>query len=118
MLCEPSLRVDIGSPRSGQRFGSTVERYCYRAENDDERLGKSVKITSRGQVTIPRYIRERTGLLPGTEVDFQLDEDGAVRLVRPDRQPPDPALVQAIEQLRGRADTSMSTEEIMALTRG
>ena len=77
-----------------------------------------MKITSKGQVTIPQDIREQAGLLPGMEVDFQLDEEGVVRLVRPERQPPDPALSRAIDRLRGKADTSMSTEEIMALTRG
>ena len=73
---------------------------------------KSVKISSKGQVTIPRYIRERVGLLPGTEVDFRIDEDGSVRLSRHDRPPPGPTSARAIERLRGQADTSMSTEEI------
>ena len=77
-----------------------------------------VKITSKGQVTIPQDIREQAGLMPGMEVDFVLDEDGVVRLVQPEQQPPNPALIRAIERLRGKADTSMSTEEIMALTRG
>ena len=77
-----------------------------------------MRITSKGQVTIPLHIRQRAGLLPGTEIDFQLDDDGAVRLVRPERQPTNTALAQAITRLRGKANTSMSTEEIMALTRG
>jgi len=83
----------------------------------DYREGR-VRITSKGQVTIPQSIRNQAGLLPGMEVDFQLDEDGVVRLVRPERQPANPSLVRAIERLRGKADTAMSTEEIMALTRG
>ena len=77
-----------------------------------------MRITSKGQVTIPLHIRQRAGLLPGTEIDFQLDDDGAVRLVRPERQPTNEALARAIARLRGKADTSMSTEELMALTRG
>ena len=40
-----------------------------------------MRITSKGQVTIPVGIREKAGLLPGTEVDFELDGDG-VRIVR------------------------------------
>ena len=79
---------------------------------------RRVRITSKGQVTIPQKIRDQAGLQPGMEVDFQLDEDGVVRLVRPERQPANPVLVRAIDRLRGKADTSMSTEEIMALTRG
>ena len=40
-----------------------------------------MRITSKGQVTIPVAIREKAGLLPHTEVDFELDGD-AVRIVR------------------------------------
>ncbi len=40
-----------------------------------------MRITSKGQVTIPVGIREKAGLLPGTEVDFELDGD-SVRIVR------------------------------------
>jgi len=77
-----------------------------------------MRITTKGQVTIPLAIRERTGLLPGTEVDFHLGEDGVVRLIRPDEQPVNHELKRAIERLRGKAESSMSTDEIMALTRG
>lgn len=34
-----------------------------------------MRITSKGQVTIPKEMRDRTGLLPGAEVEFTLDED-------------------------------------------
>ena len=40
-----------------------------------------MRITSKGQVTIPAAIREKAGLLPHTEVEFELDGD-AVRIVR------------------------------------
>jgi AbrB family looped-hinge helix DNA binding protein len=40
-----------------------------------------MRITSKGQVTIPIEIRERAGLLPSTEVDFVL-EGRSVRIVR------------------------------------
>src|SRR4051812_45952172 len=43
-----------------------------------------MRITSKGQVTIPIEIREQLGLLPGTEVTFEVDGDG-VRLIRSDR---------------------------------
>lgn len=77
-----------------------------------------MRITSKGQVTIPQAIREAAGLLPDTDVDFILDDDG-VRIVRaassrrPDRGR------RAIDRLRRqRGRVSMSTDEIMALTRG
>jgi AbrB family looped-hinge helix DNA binding protein len=73
-----------------------------------------MRITSKGQVTIPIEIRERLGLLPGTEVEFLLDGKG-VRLVRSrDGRTRGTTIV---ERLRGRAASAMSTDEIMALTR-
>lgn len=74
-----------------------------------------MRITSKGQVTIPQAIREGAGFLPGTEVEFVLGEDGVVRLARP-RQ--DAGVAAAIAALRGAARGPLSTEDIMALTRG
>lgn len=77
-----------------------------------------MRITSKGQVTIPAAIREKAGLLPHTEVEFELDGD-AVRIVR--AKPPgrrESRGERAVRLLRGRATVRMSTDEIMALTRG
>lgn len=77
-----------------------------------------MRITSKGQVTIPQEIRERAGLLPNTEVEFVF-EKGGVRIVkaRNSRRPTRGAM--AVEALRrGAGGISMSTDEIMALTRG
>ena len=74
----------------------------------------TVRITSKGQVTIPIELRERAGLLPGTEVDFELDGN-TVRLRRAKRTRGRGQTV--VERLRGRATSGLSTEEIMALTR-
>ena len=76
-----------------------------------------MRITSKGQVTIPLDIRERAGFLPGTEVAFAMEADGTVRVERADA-PPRPELASALAQLRGSAEPPLSTEEIMALTRG
>ncbi|HEU4628647.1 MAG TPA: AbrB/MazE/SpoVT family DNA-binding domain-containing protein [Gemmatimonadaceae bacterium] len=74
-----------------------------------------MKITSKGQVTIPQHIRERLGLLPGAEVEFEIDGD-EVRLRRaPDDMGRGRRLV---EHMRGRLRGGMSTDELMALTRG
>jgi antitoxin PrlF len=71
-----------------------------------------MRVTSKGQVTIPQSVRERLGITPGSEVHFELDERGA-RLVRVS-----PGEGKALAgQMRGRATVAMSTEEIMALTR-
>lgn len=74
-----------------------------------------MRITSKGQVTIPQEIRERLGLLPDTEVEWEVEGDAAVvRKARGSRRRGD-ALVAS---MRGRGTVRMSTDEIMALTRG
>lgn len=76
-----------------------------------------MRITFKGQVTIPAEIRELAGLLPHTEVNFEFDGK-AVRIVRAHHRKNDGRGSRLIAQLRGREDIAMSTEEIMALTRG
>ena len=73
-----------------------------------------MRITSKGQVTIPQEIREQLGLLPHTEVDFELHKDG-VLLKKAAGHPRGRAFV---DHLRGRGDVAMTTDEILALTRG
>jgi AbrB family looped-hinge helix DNA binding protein len=73
-----------------------------------------MRITSKGQVTIPIEIRERMGLLPNTEVRFEI-EGNAVRIIREEK--PGGRGQRLLERMRGRATSGMSTEEIMALTR-
>lgn len=71
-------------------------------------------VTSKGQVTIPKPIRDRLGIAPGSAVDFELAPDGRIVLVKVDGVP----RVSRFEALRGRAGAGLSTDEIMALTRG
>lgn len=74
-----------------------------------------MRITSKGQVTIPIQIRERLGLLPDTEVEFEVVGD-AVRIKKArGRQGRGRALVA---HMRGKGTVRMSTDAIMALTRG
>jgi len=75
-------------------------------------------ITVKGQITIPQALRERFGLLPGTEVEFEADVD-AVRL-KP-RKPSKRATGAAeawMAKAAGSAVTEMTTDEILAATRG
>jgi AbrB family looped-hinge helix DNA binding protein len=74
-----------------------------------------MRITSKGQVTIPQYIRERLGLMPHTEVEFELD--GKTARLRKARGRSKRAQ-RAIDALRGTANAGFTTDEIMALTRG
>jgi len=73
-----------------------------------------MKITSKGQVTIPQEVRERCGLLPGTEVRFVL-EGNNVRVVK--EAGPQERGKRLVARLRGRATASRTTDEILALTR-
>ncbi|WP_299845516.1 AbrB/MazE/SpoVT family DNA-binding domain-containing protein [uncultured Jannaschia sp.] len=76
-----------------------------------------MRMTSKGQVTIPQHIREAAGFLPGTDLEFVMDDAGTVRVRRHNEQPENPALTEAIGRLRGSATRKMTTDEIMALTR-
>lgn len=73
-----------------------------------------MKITSKGQVTIPQSIRQRLGLLPHTEVAFEIQGD--VVIIRKAEGSTRGARV--VDHLRGRGNVTMSTDEILALTRG
>ena len=76
-----------------------------------------MRITSKGQVTIPIALRQKAGLLPNTEVEFEL-KGGVVRIV-PVKSHPDRGRGQRIVgRLRGSASPGLSTDEIMELTRG
>jgi AbrB family looped-hinge helix DNA binding protein len=77
-----------------------------------------VQVTTKGQVTIPQEIRNRLGLLPNTEVEFELASDHA-RIRKAHPLPGGGARGRlAVELLRNAGDVRMSTDEIMALTRG
>jgi antitoxin PrlF len=71
-----------------------------------------MRVTQKGQVTIPLAVRRALGISPGTEVRFELDH-GTARLV-PDH---DQAATE-IARVRGAGDIDLSTDEILALTRG
>jgi AbrB family looped-hinge helix DNA binding protein len=77
-----------------------------------------VRITSKGQVTIPQDIRERTGLLPNTEVEFVCEGDivRLVKAVEARKATRGDLVVQALT--RARPQFTMSTDELLALTRG
>lgn len=75
-----------------------------------------MRITSKGQVTIPIAIREQAGLLPNTEVTFEYD-GSAVKIVKVPEKDEHGRGGEVLRRLRGRATSGLSTDEIMALTR-
>ena len=75
----------------------------------------AVTVTSKGQVTIPKAVRDRLGIRAGSKVDFEVAADGRAflrqigkRAIKPSR----------FERMRGTATSGLTTDEIMALTRG
>jgi len=79
-----------------------------------------MKITSKGQVTIPQAVREQAGMHPNSEVEFEVRDNGEVliRLVAPAAS----SVRTAFERVRGSANASrfkgMGTDEFMAFLRG
>ncbi len=74
-----------------------------------------MKITSKGQVTIPLPIRDEFGLKPGTDVEF-VAEGGTV-ILRPKSEQRDP-VEEWLRDATGVARGSTTTAKIMNLTRG
>lgn len=70
-----------------------------------------MRVTRKGQVTIPLEVRRELGIRPGSEVRFQLDGGGA-RLILDAEQ-----TAGEIRRIRGAGDVELSTDEILALTR-
>jgi AbrB family looped-hinge helix DNA binding protein len=73
-----------------------------------------VRITSKGQVTIPVAIRRKAGLRANTEVRFEIHR-GVVTLRKVAHT--DGRGRRLVEAMRGKATTSLTTDQIMALTR-
>ena len=73
-------------------------------------------LTSKGQVTIPKRIRDALNLAPGCSVDFAVNREGEVVIhkvgARPSRR------IDRFEAVRGKADVKWRTEDLMALLRG
>lgn len=69
-----------------------------------------MNITSKGQVTIPKPIRDQYNLDENTVVDF-VSENGRILLV------PRAAETDRFERVRGRGDAGLTTQEILSLTR-
>jgi AbrB family looped-hinge helix DNA binding protein len=70
-----------------------------------------MKVTQKGQVTIPLGVREALGIRPGSEVRFELDRKGARLVTGAERAK------KRVAAMRGAGDVRLSTDEILALTR-
>ncbi len=72
-----------------------------------------MRVTTKGQVTIPLKIRQKLKIRPASEVNFIVSEDGRVYIEKVNGS----SARKRFSKLRGVATVKMSTEEIMALTR-
>jgi antitoxin PrlF len=85
-----------------------AEKGCYA----DRTMATTV--TAKGQVTIPKQVRDLLGLVPGSKIDFHRAADGSIVLERVGKGRP----ASRFEKLRGHAGEGLDTGAIMALTRG
>ena len=76
----------------------------------------STTLTSKGQVTIPKQIRDALNMLPGSQVNFAVNAEGDVVIqkvgARASRKP------DRFEAMRGKADVKWRTDALMSLLRG
>ncbi|MBV2186205.1 MAG: AbrB/MazE/SpoVT family DNA-binding domain-containing protein [Rhizobium sp.] len=81
-----------------------------------------MRVTSKGQVTIPRDLRELVGIEPNSEVIFTV-EDGKLILAPKGKAHSDndrtrlAALMQALDALEGTGDQTIDADALMAMTR-
>lgn len=81
-----------------------------------------MRVTSKGQVTIPRDLRELVGIKPNSEVIFTI-EDGKLTLAPKDGLKPDAdrtrlaAFLQSLDALEGTGDQTIDADALMAMTR-
>ena len=74
-----------------------------------------MRVTSKGQVTIPGAIRQKLGIFPQSEVEFVVEGNTVILRTVTEKTSRGKRIV---ETLRGRATVRMTTDEIMAFTRG
>jgi antitoxin PrlF len=72
-------------------------------------------VTSKGQVTIPKPVRDHLGIGPGSQIAFRRAADGSIVIEKADATPPQPS---RFAKVRGSAGPGMTTDELMALLRG
>ena len=75
----------------------------------------ATKVTSKGQVTIPKPVRDHLGIVPGSQVRFRSAADGSIVVEKADATGREPS---RFAKARGSAGLGMTTDELMALLRG
>jgi len=99
--------MEAGVARGGAKW-----YYLYCVGNTE--VAMSTTVTRKGQVTIPKAVRDRLGIVAGSSVRFELAPDGCVVLLKDGDTLPR----SRFARLLGAAGPGLSTDEVMALTRG
>jgi len=71
------------------------------------------KLTKKGQITLPKRMRDHLGLKPGSEVEFTINNRAEIVLISKEKRPKSP-----FEELRGSLNLGMTTDEFMRFIRG
>ncbi len=74
------------------------------------------KLTSKGQVTIPKRVRDALGLKPGSRVEFGMEDPGRA-FVRPESKPKKDDFEKRLAKARGKFKLGMTTDKYLDLTR-
>jgi AbrB family looped-hinge helix DNA binding protein len=77
-------------------------------------FGMATMMTIKGQVTVPKNIRDHLGIGPGTRIAFCVEADGRVTL----RRAEEPVARPGFERFIGIAGGGLTTDEVMGMTRG
>lgn len=79
-----------------------------------------MRVTTKGQVTIPQEIREKLGIFPGTEVEFVVRGDSAKLVKAKSKKGKQSRGEEIVRRIvgKGSVNLELTTDEIMALTRG
>ena len=112
LLLSLSLRLVSGLTRTLQETGASITSMKSGITNGAKPVGS--RVTRKGQVTIPKRVRDHLGIEPGSVVDFELGADGRIVLIKAGAAP-EPS---RFERFRGIATTKLTTDEIMAMLRG
>lgn len=81
-----------------------------------------MRVTIKGQVTIPKNIRDHLGIVPGSEVDFIERTGGVVEFVRTSddekvRETLRNDIADWLGRIKGSGDSGLSSDDVMAMTR-
>lgn len=76
------------------------------------------QVTVKGQVTIPKRVREHLGIQPGSGVEFEVGPQGEVLLRKAGKPSKRARSLGRFAALRGTRKSGMTTDELMNLLRG